>query len=173
MRAYTLPASPPARVPPAAFWNEQVRDNLANLRALANVQSTTSTSFVTAAPGVFTDVLTLSITPTATTSKIFVFGRVTFGTVSSTILGFQIVRDSTVVGNTTGGTFNFASSFLNGAGDPMTTIPVMHLDDPNTTSATTYKIQANPVTGNLLLNQRGSDTVVRGSSTLTLMEIPA
>jgi hypothetical protein len=28
MRAYTLPASPPAPVPPAAFWNEQVRDNL-------------------------------------------------------------------------------------------------------------------------------------------------
>jgi hypothetical protein len=27
MRAYTLPASPPAPVPPAAFWNEQVRDN--------------------------------------------------------------------------------------------------------------------------------------------------
>jgi len=27
MRAYELPASPPAPVPPAAFWNEQVRDN--------------------------------------------------------------------------------------------------------------------------------------------------
>jgi hypothetical protein len=33
MRAYTLPASPPARVPPAAFWNEQVRDNLNSLVA--------------------------------------------------------------------------------------------------------------------------------------------
>jgi hypothetical protein len=36
MRAYTLPASPPAPVPPAAFWNEQVRDNSNDLRSYQN-----------------------------------------------------------------------------------------------------------------------------------------
>jgi hypothetical protein len=36
MRAYELPARPPAPVPPAAFWNEQVRDNTSDLRSYQN-----------------------------------------------------------------------------------------------------------------------------------------
>jgi hypothetical protein len=64
MRAHTLPASPPARVPPAAFWNEQVRDNIAELNdhTLLIGSATTAQSSVVNTDVTY-DAATITVTP--------------------------------------------------------------------------------------------------------------
>ena len=53
-------------------------------------------------------------------------------------------------------------------GEPLS---IHFLDSPNTTSATTYKIQANHQNGTYRLNSRSGQW--DGSSTFTLMEVSA
>ena len=129
-----------------------------------------------------------AITPSATSSRILIQASVTCGFGSGSnqgySVGFQILRDSTVVPtapSTSGQTSTFALSTTGSNDDDCGTVTFSYIDTPSTTSATTYKLQALARDGRgFTINassDHSDDTTAnyrqRGQSTLTLMEIAA
>jgi len=142
-------------------------------------QTFLATTFSTSS-STFTDLtgLSVSITPTATTSKILVLVSITQSTSTGTAGNtfFQLVRDTTAIGNSTGLTQNsfsaVAGAMLPTSGSGQT--GTIYLDSPSTTSATTYKIQMRNDGGyTAYINRRGADTNSGGVSTITVMEVVA
>ena len=147
------------------------------------VVSTTKTDiFSLTGTTTFTDItgLSVSITPSSTSSKILVFGNVyTSISVISNTVATRLVRGSTAIGGGTpegnrqsaiAGTRGFTDSYFNHGFN--------YLDSPSTTSATTYKIQMIARTGATgYVNRTGTNEndaqaySVRPSSTITVMEI--
>ncbi len=114
--------------------------------------------------------LTATITPSATNSKILVLASSINrhyklsniqGTKMALLRGATSIWSSDSVGYSQMASTHSIATF---------TTPVIYLDSPNTTSATTYKIQAAPQStadsGNLTFNETGT-------STITLLEIGA
>jgi len=127
---------------------------------LINVTSdTTSTSYV-AVPS-----HSLAITPSATSSKVFMmfsFNARSYATANSY---FTLYRDSTNLSSGDGFTILHDDS---GSEDTEVQCTLQFLDSPNTTSATTYALYYKADSGNgSRVNQKGSDSVI------TLMEIGA
>ena len=126
--------------------------------------------------------LTVSITPTATSSKIMVMAQVAMGASNIYRFAIRLVRGCTniFVGDSSG-TRTRATASHQGSGGNMIdfTFPVMFLDSPSTTSATTYKIQAaaEQSGGSWYLNrgatQSDNATVYVVTSSITVMEISA
>ena len=126
--------------------------------------------------------LTVSITPTATSSKIMVMAQVSMGASTNYRFAIRLVRDSTAifVGDSSGSR-TLATAAHQGSGGNMidVTFPVMFLDSPSTTSATTYKIQAaaEQSAGSWYLNRGGASsfadnsTVYVAASSITVMEV--
>jgi hypothetical protein len=115
-------------------------------KVLQVVQATFSTA-TTVTSTSFTDTgLSVSITPSSATSKVLIYGvqQVFAERTETTVgVGIQLVRTSTAVWIS--GTGGFESFSLNEASETTTALrgllPIMYLDTPATTSATTYKIQ--------------------------------
>ena len=122
--------------------------------------TTNSTSFVDATN------MTLNITPTATSSKILCIinaNKCLANAADLSAISFQIVRDSTAIYTSINYLYQTNDDTVNGS----TTFSVV--DEPDTTSATTYKLQIrNRESNNVVLNN-GGDT----DSSITLMEILA
>ena len=127
--------------------------------------------------------LTATITPTSTTSKIYVNGYITLGT-SSYFVYCYLVRGSTQIftGDAAGSrpTPTVAQTQHMSSNDQYNfeAVPFNYLDSPNTTDTTTYKIQIRNYTGNhtWYVNRTHSDRdnaeyEPRGTSVITLMEI--
>lgn len=140
--------------------------------------STTSTSL--------TDVtgLSVSITPSATSSKVLVFTDVYWsctGGVPNPKLFFTVTDGSDVNQIAASSPGNRIPSFLSAANlqslDDMYQTAFSVLLSPNTTSATTYKVRARITTGTGYVNRSATDTDTnafgRGVSTITAMEISA
>ena len=134
--------------------------------------STTSTSF--------TDVtgLSVSITPSSTASKIFVFADVKVG--GPNIVMTRILRDSTVVnaGAAAGNRSLGLNAYDAAAGAYTITSHVgMFVDGPSSTSALTYKIQLKSELGSASYVNRPNDNTdsasvnLRAASNITVMEI--
>ncbi len=156
--------------------------NLSNATALAKaalptgsvlqVVSTTKTDTFSTASTSFIDItgFNVSITPTSSSSKILIVGTLTSSAgLQGSISGYaQLVRNSTAVGNGSGGlgTNNSADAAFT------TSWPFVYLDSPATTSATTYKIQVRGDGATFYINTPSNRTVV-GASTITVMEIAA
>jgi len=150
------------------------------------VVSATKTDTQSFAPSTsFSDVsgLSVSITPTSTSSKILIFYSINagIGTGDSGHLHSRIMRDATPVGigdaasNRTQGS---GMAINTSQGGQTLTSSTMHLDSPATTSAITYKIQckANNIgaTGYINRSNRDADNVGydgRATSNITVMEI--
>lgn len=125
--------------------------------------------------------LSVSITPSATSSKIWVTAYVTH--VQNATGGLFLVRDSTniCIGDTasnriraTVGMNNNVAPSNNGIG----VTPMWFLDSPNTTSATTYKVAVRQTSGGTFtVNRATTDTDnadhFRTTSTITVMEVSA
>jgi hypothetical protein len=138
--------------------------------------STSSTSFVDITG------FTATITPSATTSKIFISATIAgsnTGTTGARTVIFQLVRDSTniAVGDTAGGR-SVGSSALFGLAAETRLIyaaPISFLDSPNTTSAVTYKVQVRTLGNSAVLNRSADDSdnsdSMRTVSSITLMEV--
>jgi hypothetical protein len=140
-----------------------------------DVFSTTSTSYVDATG------LSISITPKFSNSKILINGNISLG--SSTVERYSIfgklVRNSTDIyiadaaGNRDRGTFSYQMGGFEG---PMSQ-HFMYLDSPNTTSATTYKIQIRAESPHTAYINRGleadgdSSITPRVVSSITVMEV--
>ena len=122
--------------------------------------TTNSTSFVDATN------MTLNITPTATTSKIYCVinaNKCLANAADLSAISFQIVRGTTAIYTSINYLYQTNDDTVNGS----TTFSVV--DEPDTTSATTYKLQIrNRESNNVVLNN-GGDT----DSSITLMEILA
>ena len=132
----------------------------------------------------FTNVtgLSVSITPSSATSKVYVFGTIN---VSSAIDGqrvfCRIVRDSTpiAVGDQWGSRVRAGVMYHNSLYSQADTFPVQVLDTPSTTSAVAYQwqIDTNATTGLGVVNRSGhtQDNLNFGTfvSTITVFEIGA
>lgn len=132
--------------------------------------TTTSTSYV--------DVTGLSatITPTSASNKILVLMSIAFGNSGNggnASIG-QVVRDATAIGNNaTGRSFSMVTVDT-GGNRAVETKTVAILDEPATTSATTYKVQVFAVSGTTAtVNRAGNSSTVTSVSNITLMEVTA
>ena len=112
--------------------------------------------------------LTASITPTNTANKVLVFvslaGNGASGGISSgPYAQFTLMRGATDLLRFEGEQGYTANTAVNSTGSTSTT----YLDSPNTTSSTTYKVQAANPSGAGLIGINSSSCI----STITLMEI--
>ena len=108
------------------------------------LRSTTSTSFVTAS-----NTLSVDITPSATSSKIFITTDFSSGASTNNQVGqFTIYRDSTNLGNAEG-MVKFASYV---GGDNYFPIGMNFLDSPSSTSQLTYQVRLKVNTGTSYIN---------------------
>jgi len=121
--------------------------------------------------------LSVSITPTSTSSKILIMASVTYCTSNVTygsLCGLRVARSGNAIGEGGG---NFASGTVTGSiadnSSTYATVPIMFLDSPSSTSSLTYQVQiAQRIGGtpNIVVNgDMGGSSV--GSSTITVMEI--
>ena len=128
--------------------------------------STTSSTFI--------DVndMSVSITPSATSSKILV-GLFSYGTLSvgnNQIFSIRLLRDSTVIANNfVNDNFHTTYSASNIDASPIYT---NFLDSPSTTSSVTYKMQVKTSGDTLHINRLGGAGAY-SVSTFTLMEVLA
>lgn len=149
--------------------------------AILQVVSTTKTDTFTTTSGTFADItgLSLSITPTATSSKVLLIVNLFGDNSTAGQAGFvQLVRDSTAVGvGDTAGDRTRATTALSSyaGGNTIYASGANFLDSPNTTSATTYKVQVRVTGGTGFVNRSFSDTdnsaTIRAVSSITAMEV--
>jgi hypothetical protein len=170
---------------PAAFTAGQVltaaemNDLRGAFRVLQVVQtlktdtfSTTSTSYVDITG------LNVSITPSATSSKVLVIVNLGCGTNNVLTASAQLVRDSTPIGlGDAASSRTRATKAATAAQFRNVDLGMCVLDSPNTTSATTYKVQM-LVSGNTAtINTSSDDSNAAGtgrfSATITALEISA
>jgi len=147
------------------------------------VVSATKTDTQAFSSSTFSDItgLSVSITPSSTSSKILVFGYAMVAwDVSFAKIGINLVRGSTniLIGDAAGSRQRVSGfTYLGTACSGTFSLPVNFLDSPSTTSATTYKIQASSIdnAGNVYINRSFTDTdnstFARTASTITAMEI--
>tara|TARA_Y200000002_G_scaffold146935_1_gene121428 strand:- start:863 stop:1420 length:558 start_codon:yes stop_codon:yes gene_type:complete len=139
----------------------------------SDTQTTTASDFVDITG------LSVSITPSSTSSKILVYSNVVcVGTVGAAGAWTRIVRDSTAIGvaDTAGSRIRAAAFGYAPDGGDSRQHATMFLDSPSTTSATTYKIQfsangTNTAYINRTQNENDSNAYARGISSITVMEI--
>ena len=128
----------------------------------------------------FTDItgLSVSITPSATSSKVLVFFNVTVNG-NNAGSSLRIVRDSTAicVGDAAGSRIQSTVSTNVSSGDSTRSHSGNFLDSPSTTSATTYKMQWRSNGNTDYLNRSNTDLDTtdysRPTSTITVIEIGA
>tara|TARA_B100000214_G_scaffold199822_2_gene144699 strand:+ start:430 stop:960 length:531 start_codon:yes stop_codon:yes gene_type:complete len=147
------------------------------------VVSSTLTSAVTATGTSIVDTgLTATITPTSASNKVYVNGYITIGTQSFYVYCWLVRGSSQILHGDTAGsrpTVTIAGPQYAGGHEiyGFEPTPFQYLDSPNTTSATTYKIQIRQYTTNAwYVNRTHSDRdntnyEPRGTSVITLMEI--
>jgi hypothetical protein len=136
--------------------------------------TTTSTSLVDITG------LSVTITPTLSTSKILVMLSVNYSLEHSNGQQYlQLLRGSTAIaqGDAAGGRSQTSGQGAPVAGYAMTNYALSFVDSPATTSATTYKIQTRITGSTGCINRSFSDidsgVYPRGISTITVMEIGA
>jgi hypothetical protein len=147
------------------------------------VVSTTKTDAFTLTSTTYTDVtgLSVSITPTSTSSKILVMATVPgSANPASVAIQMRLMRNSTpiAIGDAAGSRTQVSMAGMPQSTSETTALGVDFLDSPSTTSATTYKIQVRGNTANLIaVNRTVTDTdnsnLARSVSTITVMEIGA
>lgn len=154
--------------------NNSGRIVLGQSGSVLQVVSTTKTDTFSSSSATFTDItgLSVSITPSSTSSKIFVFVTSNYSTnTTGNPVKFNINRDSTAICQpATSPTFaGTIVPYQTGTSDMQIPWSASFLDSPATTSATTYKIQG--AGGNTWYVNRRSTADFNVTSTITVMEI--
>ena len=133
-------------------------------------QTVTSTSFVDVSD------LSVSITPSSTSSKVLVLFNGHGGHNNTNYFLWNIVRGSTTLAQPDGSN-SYPATMNSYTGDSVSngyaiqSVNGNFLDSPATTSATTYKIQVRTTGGTATVNGRPSNTNGATVSTITVMEI--
>ena len=152
---------------------------------IIQVKSTTKTDAFDTSSQSLVDVtgLSVTITPTRSDSKILIMATVNVGTDNDNFMYGQLVRGSTHIfrGDAVGNRPRRSFMYYNGTGSSNegmnSTRTFTHMDEPATTSATTYKIQIQCATaGEAHVNRSERDTNTseydaRVASSLTVMEV--
>lgn len=165
---------------PASFVANDVLTaaQLNNLRGafrVLQVVSTTKTDSFSTTSTSYVDItgLSVTITPSSTSSQILVLTGVAMSADASGRMSVQLKRGTTDIAISTG----FAGSNQTSASFNTIYISqyvsIAHLDSPATTSATTYKFQAKVAAGTGYINAQSGATTHGNVSTLTVMEISA
>jgi hypothetical protein len=150
---------------------------------IVQVQSVTKTDTFSTTSLSFVDVtgLSVNITPTNSSNRILVFANISIINVNgNTRWAFNLVRNSTAIsiGDSAGGRLRVTSG--NESDDTargyVGTTGAIFLDSPNTTSATTYKIQTAAIDGgttvvNRTMADTDATTYFRTTSSITVMEV--
>ena len=119
--------------------------------------------------------LNVTITPSSTNSKILVYAGVNCGS-SSNFVGLYLVRGSTQIflGDTAGNRDRVSIAYITDNNRPSAQT-LMFLDEPATTSATTYKMQitTNASTSyvNRASNESDNEAYMRGASNMIAIEV--
>ena len=146
-----------------------------NIIQIVSTTKTDATS--TSTSGSFQDIsgMSVSITPSSTSSKIFIL--ISLGSVSSLdgiAVAFKLLRGSTAVGNSGGtGTYaGFTSLYAGGGTGDEYILSGSHnfLDSPSTTSSTTYKLQWRNTSGTTYLNKYYGGNY-QAASSITALEV--
>lgn len=126
----------------------------------------------------WTDVtgLSVSITPTSSSNTILVLCAINIGSNVDALI--RLVRNSTPIGNGSGGTIQGIGQTAPGPNNNLMYQPfcfsTSFVDSPATTSSTTYKVQVtNSGSGTTWINRRSIEGSFIVSSTITVMEIAA
>ena len=154
---------------------------------ILQVVQTVKTDTFTTQSGSLVDItgLSLSITPSSTSSKILI--NVSFNhsiTTTDRWMQFQLVRDSTAIylGDTASSRTRASifTAYTGSNNNVITNSNIVFLDSPSTTSATTYKLQGACQTDSapyLVINRSKNDSDAnyggRSASSITAMEVAA
>ena len=159
-----------------------VSDTSATNGGILQIVSTTKTDTFSTTSTSYVDVtgLSVSITPTSATSKVYIHCTTTgAGTSGTNIAYLQLVRDSTALalGDVAGSRSVATSGFAALGTNNQSNSAMAYLDSPATTSATTYKLQMRVHAGTGFLNRSETDSSSsnfgRYSSTITVFEVSA
>ena len=140
------------------------------------VQQTFKNDTASTSSGSFADIsgFTVTITPSATSSKILYTGHLYLG-FSGAEGNFRLTRtvggSTTEIGNASVVDDDADGYFAIGGGSAYTPGTFSFLDSPNTTSAITYGIKWHMHSGTMYLNRTWDNGWFHGSSTITAMEI--
>jgi len=159
--------------------------NLAGVTGVGKVLqvvSVTKTDTFSTPSASFVDItgLSVSITPTSTSSKILIIFSLPASSSSSAGWYCNLVRNSTniVVGDAAGSRVQTTVSSYIAPTSQSFSMSSQYLDSPSTTSATTYKLQLRAQSGfTAYVNRAATDTdnsfYQRTTSSITVMEIAA
>lgn len=144
--------------------------------------STTKTDTFSTTSTTFADITGMSaaITPSATSNLVLVQVTLQVGSsAAGAITGINLVRGSTSIcrGDAAGVRSRGAAAARMADQSDMLTLAINFLDNPATTSSTTYKLQMQTSSGTSFLNRSNFDLdntgFVRTASTITISEISA
>jgi hypothetical protein len=161
----------------AAIAGTKISGSFGKVLQVVNQFYDTQTSINTTS---FTDTgMTATITPTSTSNKVLVSFYPSFGAVSNAYCAFKLFRDSTEIGSSTvtGTGIECFTGYQSRSSYTTMSYPIVFLDSPSTTSATTYKLQVSPMrtsSEQFYLNRSvilGDDNQFRTASNTILMEI--
>ena len=156
------------------------KNSLGVTGGILQVVSTTKTDTFTSSGAGFVSVtgLSVSITPSSTTSKILVLASITGGAEATD--AYRLERNGTAlsVADTAGERTRATGSWGDGAGAASSTSGLVFLDSPATTSSRTYQIQIDRgASGTAYINRSPTDedspNRPRGTSTIIVMEVAA
>jgi hypothetical protein len=140
-------------------------------KVLQVIFGSTSTDTTTSTSTFVDTSLTATITPTSATSKILVMfsqNGVGKGT-NNTAVMHRLLRGATVIANTE----RFGGLTNTGATNFIGSISAHYLDEPATTSATTYKTQFASQNNQAIIYAQATEAAISALSTMILMEIGA
>ena len=153
---------------------------------ILQVKSATKTDHFTHNTTTVTDItgLSVSITPSSTSNKIFIIADIFMSGGANTYAGFRLLRGSTAIRQTTAidGTDNRFMGTIGSHVDAsryVRSVGLNFLDSPNSTSSQTYKIAVASLYGSAIIHiNRTGDTdnllyPQAGSSTITVFEVAA
>jgi hypothetical protein len=166
----------------ASALSGQVPDANAPSGSVIQIVQTVKTDTWSSTSSSFTDItgLSVTITPSSSSSKILVLGQLVFGQQGGSIWAARLLRDGTLInaGNASGSAARgLVNATYSGVYNEQS-VPIAFLDSPATTSSVTYKIQAATESGyNVWLNRPdgnlNDNREIRASSNLVVMEIAA
>ena len=135
-----------------------------------DVFSTSSTSYVDLTG------MSVSITPSSSSSKILIFSNGSVGgSGTNTVFFANLVRGSTNIAQPSNTTSNFHSTATQYDANRYTNVSWSHnyLDSPNTTSEVTYKWQVKASSGTIFFLNRGTNNDMHRTGSMIVMEVSA
>ena len=148
--------------------------------SVLQVVQTSKTDTFSSTSGSWVDItgLSVTITPSSASNKVFVNGVMILGQDAGNLWGVRLLRNGTLInaGDASGGAGRGLMNACDTTSNAENPVPFTYLDSPATTSACTYKLQVFSETGYAVFLNRtsgniGDDRQQRTASNIIVMEI--